>query len=557
MNPRTISSDSTEKPALDSPGELPLAEREEQQYNVNVDVHTRRYDGVQRRMEQRHIQMIGLAGTIGTGLFLGSGMVLHRAGPAGALLAYVACGTMTYAMTVCLGEMSTFAPISGGHIHFAERWLHPAMGFAVGWQIVFTTFVAVPTEVIASAILISFWDKQFTLAHQAGYMTLFIVVCTAVNMLGVRWFGEFEFAFATMKIILILGLIVTGLVVSLGGGPNHERIGFRYWRDPGAFVPMLYPGAKGKFLSWFSNVVTAGYSFVGMEAVAIAAAEVKNPRVAIPRAIKRVFIRIVLFYIVSIIIIGMLVPSTHPDLLRNRGTAASSPFVIAFSHAGIKVLPSIVNAGVLSSAFSATCSGIYSGSRILYSLGLRGMAPRFVAYTTRRGLPIVAVGITSVFLTLSYMALGSGAETALTWLLALTSLSGFIVWGTVGATYIRWRRGLEAQGFDRSTLHYAHPLQPFLAWWVVVWAVLLVLLHGWPVFTRGHWDTSEFFISYITIPVFTLLLVAGVVLTKRVRPIPLKDLDFVSNIPTDEETGYEPPTRPTTVWGRVVAFLFT
>lgn len=90
--------------------------------------------------------------------------------------------------------MSTFAPISGGHIHFAERWLHPSMGFAVGWQIVFTTFVAIPTEVIASAILISFWDKKFTTAHQAGYMTMFIVVCSIINLLGVRWFGELEFA---------------------------------------------------------------------------------------------------------------------------------------------------------------------------------------------------------------------------------------------------------------------------------------------------------------------------------------------------------------------------
>lgn len=359
-----------------------------------------------------------------------------------------------------------------------------------------------------------------------------------------------------MKIILIVGLIITGLVVSLGGGPDHDRIGFRYWRDPGAFVPMLYPGAKGKFLAWFTNVVTAGYSFVGMEAVAIAAAEVKNPRVSIPRAIKRVFIRIVLFYIVSILVIGMLVPSTNPDLLRNSGTAASSPFVIAFSHAGIKVLPSIVNGGVLSSAFSATCSGIYSGSRILYSLGLRGMAPRFVAYTTKRGLPLVAVLITTVFLTLSYMALGAGAETALTWLLALTSLSGFIVWGTVGATYIRFRRGMEAQGFDRSTLRYANPLQPFLAWWVLVWAFLLVFLHGWPVFTRGNWNTTDFFISYISIPVFVFLLV-GYTIAKGPRGIKLKDLDFVSNIPTDEETGYEPPKVPTTWWGKVLGFLFT
>ena len=175
-------------------------------------------------------------------------------------------------------------------------------------------------------------------------------------------------------------------------------------------------------MGWFTDLLQAAYSFLGMEAIAIAAGEVKNPRVSVAKAVKRIFIRILLFYVLGILVIGMLVPSNDPNILQSTGTAASSPFVIAFNRAGIKILPSIINAGVLTSAFSAGNSGMYGGSRILYGLALRGQAPKFFAKTTRNGLPITALIGFACFTPLAYMALGSGAETALNWLSNLTSL---------------------------------------------------------------------------------------------------------------------------------------
>lgn len=142
----------------------------------------------------------------------------------------------------------------------------------------------------------------------------------------------------TLVVVFIVGLIIAGLVVDLGGGPDHDRIGFRYWRDPGAFASFGEPGAVGKFLGFFTNLVQAANSYGGIEMIGFAAAEVKNPRVATKKAIKRVFWRIAIFFLATIFVVGLLVPYNDPANLQSTGTSASSPFVIAFDRAGIKVV---------------------------------------------------------------------------------------------------------------------------------------------------------------------------------------------------------------------------
>ncbi|RSH90207.1 hypothetical protein EHS25_001541 [Saitozyma podzolica] len=523
--------------------------------DVHVDVHTKLYDGVQRNMEQRHMQMIALAGTLGTGLFLGSGKAIAHGGPAGALIAYAHVGTIVYCMLMGLGEMAVYAPISGGYIHFAERWLNPCFGFALGWQQVFSGIISLPTEIISASILISFWDTNFTVARQGGYITVLLILAASVNYLGVRWFGESEFIFSMIKISLIVGLIIAGLVVDLGGGPNHDRIGFRYWKNPGAFAEYHFTGNLGKFLGWFTDLLQAAYSYLGMEGIAIAAAEVKNPRVSVTKAIKRIFIRIFLFYIIGMLIIGMLVPYDNDQLLQSTGTAASSPFVLAFNLAGIKVLPSIINAGVLTSAFSAANSGLYGTSRQLYGLAIRGQAPKIFAKTTKTGLPIYALILPTAFMSLSYMALGAGASTALNWLSNLTSLAGFITWTVISLTYLRFKAGVEAQGIDRRQFHFASFWQPFPAYWTIFWGAIVILFNGWEVFTAGSWNASDFVVAYINLPLFAIL-AGGYWLVKRPKHLKPSELDFVSNIPSDEEVSYEEPP-PKNIFQKIGNWLFT
>ncbi|KAJ6624231.1 amino acid permease/ SLC12A domain-containing protein [Mycena sp. CBHHK59/15] len=496
----------------------------EEQESFKVDVKTGLYDGVQRNMKQRHIQMIALAGTLGTGLFLGSGKAIAHAGPAGALLAYIHVGTICYCMLMSLGEMMCYMPISGGYIHFAERFIDPAMGFSLGWLQWYGGVVSLPTEIISATLIIGFWDtgpdgSGMPTAHLAGYLTLLLFLCAAVNFLGVRWFGESEFIF-----------------------------------DPGAFAPFIVAGNTGKFLGWFQTLLQAAYSYLGMESLAMTAAEVENPRHALAKAVRRVFYRILMFYVFGILIVGMLVPSNDDQLLQSTGTAASSPFVLAMTRVGIKGLPSVINAGVLTSAFSAGNSGLYGSSRQIYGLALRGQAPRIFAKTTKGGLPIVALSFSTIWILLSYMALSTGASTALNWLSNLTSILGFCTWGIISLTYIRFYQGLKHHGIDRTKFVYWNRFQPWPAYWALAWSVVIVLFNGWSVFIKGEWDVSDFIIAYINIPIFVVLY--GIYkVVRRSRFVSLEKMDFYSNVPPPETVDFDEPV-PTTVGGKVWAFLF-
>ncbi|KAI0714195.1 general amino acid permease 1 [Cerioporus squamosus] len=510
-------------------------------------------DRVQRKLKQRHVQMIAIAGTLGTGLFLGSGLSLQAAGPLGALIAYGFVGTTAYASLCAVGEMTSHAPISGTFPHFAARWVDPAFGFAVGWNYFYTNAISVPVEITAAGLLLTFWDSNPN--HQAAYTAAIIVCACAINIFGVRWFGESEFMFSIIKLALITILIITGLVIDLGGAPGQQRLGFHYWRDPG---PLNGAGLEPKhpsldrFLGILSVLVQAAFSFQGMELVAIAASETISPRRNIAKAVRRVFWRILLFYMLGLLITGMVVPYNDPNLLNDTGNAAESPYVIAMTRAGIKVLPHIINAGVFTSAFSAGNSFLFCSSRVLYGLALRGQAPKIFTYCTKNGLPLAAVLAASAFSLLSFMNVSSGAETVFNWFVNLSTVGGFFGWWSMNLTYIFFYRGFKAQGLDRKKLMYYSSLQPWLSYWGVFWITILILINGFAVF----WDfnASDFLTAYINVPLFIALYV-GWKLYKRTKIWKPHEMDFVTGIPTVEETEV-PEVPPTTFMGKVAAFLF-
>ncbi|KAH9957982.1 general APC amino acid permease, partial [Lactifluus volemus] len=487
-------------------------------------------DRVQRRLKQRHVQM-SIAGTIGTGLFLGSGSALEGAGPLGALLAYLLVGTVAYSTLCSIGEMTALAPISGTFPHFAARWVQPSFGAAV--SSFSSTSITVPVEITAATILITFWDDNHK--HQAGYTIVLCFLVCLINVFGVRYFGESEFVFSIIKLTLITGLIFCGLIIDLGGGPDHKRLGFTYWKNPGALAgPGLVKNkATDHFLGWVSVLVQAGFSFQGMELVAIAASETENPRRNISKAVRRVFWRIVIFYILGILITGMLVPYNDPNLLNGNGTATQSPYVIAIRRAGIHTLPSIINAAIFTSAFSAGNSFLFCSSRILYGLAVRGQAPRIFTYCTKNGLPIVAVLTCCCFSLLSFMNVSSGAAKVFNWFVNLSTTSGFFTWWSICWTYIQFWRGHKAQGLDRTKLAYWNPLQPGLAIWGVFWTTIFILVNGYKVFFV--WNTNDFLTAYINIPIFFTLWI-GWTLYMRLPFWRPRDMDFVTGIPSVEET---------------------
>jgi len=529
-------------------------------YVVHADTTVNNYvfdaadiDRVQRRLKQRHVQMIAIAGTIGTGLFLGSGHALAGAGPLGALIAYGLVGTVAYSSLCAIGEMTSHAPISGTFPHFAARWVDPAFGFAMGWNYFYTNAVSVPVEVTAATILITFWDANTK--HQAGYTALICVLVCLINIFGVRWFGESEFVFSIIKLCLITGLIIAGLVIDLGGGPDHDRRGFRYWKNPGPVAGAdLEPNhpSLDKFLGILSVLVQAAFSFQGMELVAVAASETESPRRNIAKAVRRVFYRILFFYMVGVLITGMLVPYNDPNLLRSTGTAAESPYVIVMERAGIKVLPHIINAAILTSAFSAGNSFLFASSRVLYGLALRGQAPRILAYCTKAGLPIAAVLTTSAFALLSFMNVSSGAATVFNWFVNLSTVGGFFGWWGINITYIFFYRGFKAQGLDRKQLIYHSNLQPYLSYWGVFWTSLFIIINGFEVF--WNFTAAGFLTAYINIPLF-FALYFGWKIYKRTKIWKPHQMDFVTGIPSLEETEI-PEEPPRTVLEKVARVLF-
>ncbi|OSD05392.1 general amino acid permease 1 [Trametes coccinea BRFM310] len=521
-------------------------------------------DRVQRKLKQRHVQMIAIAGTLGTGLFLGSGEALQAAGPLGALIAYAVVGTTAYASLCAIGEMTSHAPISGSFPHFAARWVDPAFGFAVGWNYFYTNAISVPVEITAAGVLLTFWDPD--IGHQAAYTAAICVCAVSINIFGVRWFGESEFVFSIIKLLLITILIITGLVIDLGGGPNHQRLGFhvteltpclksQYWKHPGplngAGLEPNHPSLD-RFLGILSVLVQAAFSFQGMELVAIAASETVSPRRNIAKAVRRVFWRILLFYLLGVLVTGMLVPYDDPNLLQDTGNAAESPYVIAMTRAGIKVLPHIINAGIFTSAFSAGNSFLFCASRVLYGLSVRGQAPRIFSYCTRGGLPIVAVLASSAFALLSFMNVSNGGATVFNWFVNLSTVGGFFGWWAMNLTYVFFYRGFRAQGLDRTKLVYHSRLQPYLSWWGLFWITIFIIINGFAVF----WDfnASDFLTAYINVPLFIALYV-GWKIVKRTKIWKPHEMDFVTGIPTLEET--EVPEEPPRTFGeKVFAFLF-
>ncbi|KAF8159384.1 general APC amino acid permease [Crassisporium funariophilum] len=515
----------------------------------HFDVHD--LDRVQRRLKQRHVQMIAIAGTIGTGLFLGSGHALQGAGPLGALIAYALVGTVAYSSLCAVGEMTTWAPISGTFPHFAARWVDPALGFAVGWNYFYTNAISTPVEITAAVILLSFWDSNQS--HVPIYTAVLCVLVCLINIFGVRYFGESEFVFSIIKIVLIVGLILAGLIIDLGGGPDHDRIGFRFWKNPGAVAGAgLTPSHIGldRFLGILGVLVQAAFSFQGMELVVIAASETENPRRNIAKAVRRVFYRILIFYILGIIIIGMLVASNDPDLLKATGTAAQSPFVIAINRAGVKVLPHIINGAIFTSAFSAGNSFLFCSSRVLYGLALRGQAPRYLTYCTKKGLPLYAVLTSSAFTVLSFMNVSNGGETVFNWFVNLSTTGGFSSWFAMNLTYIFFYRGMKAQGFDLRKNAYNNRWQPYIAYWGVGWTLFFIFINGYAVF--WNFTAAGFLTAYINIPIFVCLYV-GYKVVKRTKIWKPMEMDFVTGIPTVEET--EMPEVPPRNFGEKISSI--
>lgn len=275
-----------------------------------------------------------------------------------------------------------------------------------------------------------------------------IVVVIALNLLPVSMYGETEFYFASLKVITIVGLLILSFILFWWGGPGNPRLGFYYWKDPGATNAYILDGPAGKAVSFWSTLISSllpvsetlfpsttfasvniltQFSFAP-EMLVFCCGEMKSPRSNLPKAAKSFIFRILVFYIGSIIAIGVICPSNDPNLTSGGSGAGSSPFVAGIKRAGIRGLDSVINAAILTSAWSSSNAFIYQSSRSLYSMAINGEAPKIFARCTKRGVPYMAVLGSSLFSFLAYLNVNSKSGQVFSWMINLVNTAAFISW---------------------------------------------------------------------------------------------------------------------------------
>ncbi|KAL7953917.1 amino acid permease/ SLC12A domain-containing protein [Trichoderma compactum] len=504
-------------------------------YEGVVDVPVER-ETVKRKLKSRHMQFYAIGGTIGTGLFVGIGGGLAQAGPLSLLLGYSITSVFIFSMMRCLGEMTTWIPLPGATPRFCSRFVDEALGFAVGWNQWYNCAITVCAEISAAAAVIQFWNDTIS---PAVWISIILVLIFIFNLIDVGVFGEVEFVFSCIKIVALVGLLILSLVIDLGGGPTHDRLGFRYWKHPGAMVEYIVAGDTGRFLGLFNAIVNAGFAFAGIEMIAVAAGETENPRQNIPKAVNRLFWRILFFYVLGTLAVGVLVPYTDDRLLNGGAGVASSPWVIGITRAGIKVLPHIINAVVLVSAASAGNALLYSGSRYLLALAEGGQAPKFLLKCTKRGVPIYCVLITGSLAPLTYMAVSSDSAKVFSWFANLVTTAALFTWCSICIAYMGFDRAIRAQGINRKEeLAFGGRFQPYLSWISLGFFIIVLIFNGFSTFIHGHWDNEHFVVSYIGIPIF-LTLFFGWKMIKKTKFRNAKEMDLDTGRQLDESTEYE------------------
>lgn len=478
---------------------------------------------LQRKLGARHLNMIAIGGSIGTGLFLASGATIANAGPGGALLAYVLIGIMIYFLMTSLGELATHNPTSGAFFTYGTKYVEGGFGFALGWNYWYNWAITVAFELVAVQFIMKFWFPDIPGVY---WSAIFLAIIFGINALTVKGFGESEFFFSLVKVLAIIAFIIIGIwmIVKIMLTPGAEA--FANWSIGDA--PFV-----GGFQALIGVAMIAGFSFQGTEMVGVAAGESKDPKKTIPVAIKQIFWRILLFYIVCIFIIGTLIAYNDPRLLQAAATdnIALSPFTLLYEKAGFAFAASIMNAVILTAILSAGNSGMYSSTRMLFDMARKGSAPKIFARLDPRGVPMNALYATTAIAALCFLTTFFGEQEVFNWLLNMSGMCGFIVWLGIAISHYRFRKGYLAQGYKLEDLAYRAKFFPFAPWFAFILCAIVVLGQNYQDVLAGQW--MGVLSTYISIPLF-LAIWFGYKWKKKTKLVSYQEMD-VQPMKLDQE----------------------
>lgn len=473
---------------------------------------------LKKGLKQRQLQMIALGGCVGSGLLIASGQALTN-GPASLLIAWGIVSSFLYCVMQSLAELAALFPVSGSFATFATRFVDDSWGFAVGWNYALFWVVVLPLELVACSMTINFWQSDI---NSVVWVAVFYVLIIALNLFDNRGFGEFEFIASIIKLIAIIGFNILAIVLICGGG-EQGYIGGKNWHNPGAFTT----GAKGVI----SVLVTATYSLAGTELVGLTAAEADgNPRIVLPKAIKQVFWRILIFFMLTLTLVGFLVPANSPDLEGSSNDSSASPFVIAIRAGGIKALPSIFNVVVLIALLSIGNSSVYGFTRTIVGLSEQGLAPGIFGYVDRKGRPLVALLISAIVGLLAFVSASPHEAEVFNWLVALSGLSTIFTWFSIVLSHFRVRQAMKVQHRDLSEIPYVAATGIWGSIYAMILLIAVLCLQFWiSLFPVGKSPSaSVFFENYLGAVVVLVFFLGHKAYTRNFHLVPLTEIDLDS-----------------------------
>ncbi|KAL2268174.1 hypothetical protein VTJ83DRAFT_3020 [Remersonia thermophila] len=512
-----------------------------------------RGESLWRVLHERHINTIAFSGTIGNGLFLGSGKSLASAGPGGAVVAYVLMGTVISSVISCLGEMTALMPVNAPVMEFPRRFVSRGVGFAVGWIYWFAYAVLAGEQLVAvsNAIKFRYEDGTTTLKWDVGlqtddaiWITVFLVLVVIFNMFPVRVFGELEYIFGSFKLTFIVMLIMFNFFLSIiqprSNAYYNEPLGTRYWNDPYSFFNSAFrtqdenlnavhiiQGSLGTLLGVWTTFTSVLFSYIGMDIMAATAAESRALAdvEAMKMAARKINVRVITLYSLAVMTASFVVPTDHP-FINGKATSVSarSVFIIAAVEAGMPKLAHFFNAVFCFSAFTCGINSMYIATRVLHTLALRGQTgPEFITRrlrACRSGVPVRAVLVTGALMMVAYMGRSGEPGARLDELANNCTVSCLVVYATICATYLFFYRTLEdakrygntseaqAASYDRD-----HPLYPYKSHgqWLkasygMVACIILILFNGVAAFLEPF-NVRKFVAAYISLPTFFLLVI--------------------------------------------------
>lgn len=414
---------------------------------------------LKRSMKSRHLFMLSLGGVIGTGLFLNAGYTINQAGAGGALLGYLFGGLILYMVMVCLGELAVHMPVTGSFQTYATRYISPMAGFSLGWMYFVGSAATAGVEFTAAGILMQHWFPNVPIWI---WCLAFVALLFSLNALSTRGFAEAEFWFAGIKVVAVILFLVIGFAAIFGFIPMEDRATpFLTNLAPTG----LFPAGIAIVFVTMMNVI---FSYQGSELVGIAAGETENPEKNIPKAIRTIIFRIIVFYIASIIVLSAIFPASELGLL-------ASPFVTLMEIAGVPYAAGIMNFVILTAILSVGNSCLYASTRLLWAMSNEGMAPKMFGRLTKRKVPLNALIFTMTFSLLSLLTSVMEAEAVFVLLMSIAGISVTISWMGIATSQLMFRRHYLKTGGKLEDLKYKVPFYPYVPLFCIAFCLLILV----------------------------------------------------------------------------------